>query len=126
MCLEKKNIFIPNHLKEGIGYKFYTTHQYGEGLFAPAMNDGPYKIGDEIVDDRNGTIESDQKCLWWWKKYRTGFHFFENMGDCITIADTCQVIVKLQYSDVVAVGQQWGKVVIVAKHIKLLEIVRLP
>lgn len=109
MCLHivhrKKN--LP---KWGIGYKVFTSKM--RGIF---YGSEPYKISSTYNDKHVQRISS---------LYESGYHIFKNLNDATTWASCMDIVVKVRYSNLTAIGVQGEykhRLTVVAKTMTLLE-----
>jgi len=117
MCLaivDKK----PKIPKSDIGYKVML--QDTKGVLSAQFYEGRrYKIGNTYKDLRRKNIEDPLRML----SYPTGFHIYKHKEDALRHSEWSPAKpVKVQFSNVVATGTQFNEEVIVARQIKILEV----
>jgi len=120
MCLTK---LLPDHHKtDGVGYKVVC---FGDGgipeTFFWNVRHTLFPINEWVEDTGYGILLADDD-----SNYGTGFHIFESYEDAYTFMKAfCRNsikkyhVVKVEYKDVVCVGLQKQRKVIVARKVKV-------
>lgn len=119
-------LYPPPYDKQGVAYKVVDT--ISASRFAPPLFGTfcRWSIGDTIVDMFDCQLDADRNT-----SYRTGFHLWASLKDAEVYSlqswmEKNTSIVKVEYTDVTAVGLQrlhcglYG-VCVVARKIKLVE-----
>jgi len=122
MCLDYVT-YEPWTEEKKIGYKLFVPNKDGtkfSGLFYNVSK--KYELNEIYIDEKDHFIYSDTR------SYKTGFHIFKTEQDARSYGGISgKVLVKVEYSNVVAEGYQngwYGKChCVVAKQMKLVEIV---
>ncbi len=121
MCLSKLN--EPPYEQSGVGYKVYNKHSYGSysSLFYKWNNTSHFKLGQEY-ESSNGYVHKyyDSTAL---DFYPEGFHIFKNYDDALAYAqdESWVGVLQVEYSEVVAEGEQEKAPCVVARKIKLIK-----
>lgn len=118
MCLSKVIEIYEEPLKDvKIGYKVFQKYDSGfyGGLYYNTSRF--YEIGKEYTCDNQERIRSGTDGF-----YPVGFHIYESFQSAyMSCMYTREVIVEVEYSDIVCLGKEFFGNVIVAKNIKLVK-----
>ena len=125
MCLDVVNHRnFPPLTETGIGYKCFMTNELLKEYYTPLQRskNGPFIIGEWVEDDNKYSIECDGLAG---GLYMSGFHIFSNINAALWFANiypkNINAICKVEYTNIVAVGAQSMRSVIVARKIRIIE-----
>ena len=119
MCLATLDKEIT--VEKGTGYKVYCTARRRKKAY-PIYRGGPQKTHTWIRDKRKLELQASSG-----EPYRTGYHVFLNLKDAKRLRRLrCpgESIRVVEFRDVVAQGIQWGAQTVVARQIKIGNVVR--
>lgn len=122
MCL---NITLNKKFpKSGVGYKIFSPTMQSQIYNSDHIN---YEIGKTYNDLHDEILSTSECCDY--STYRTGYHIFKSKDKLKSWTRNYDIIVKVRYSNITAMGKQCGdkdKLIntVVARTMTLLEEVK--